>query len=297
MAEYIFVVTFDTSCSSPGYRSTVSNSSSKLRAAINMSALYLPKQFQVTDKIKILEFIRQFPLGMMVCVSQEGEPIINHLPFVCVKGADSGERMLAHVARANTIWRSFPDKNGIPATVVFSGPSAYISPSWYAEKQTTHKVVPTYAYSTVHVKGTLRFTDDEAEKLSIVSVLTSQFESLRTNPWKVSDAPADFIKAHLRGIVGCHFDIISVTAKWKANQNHTAVNRNNVTEGLTSDAALGVNGGCALSALMADEFRYTGCPLAVECNTDINTDTATDTTTTARSSSTGSSNGDMEKKG
>jgi len=226
----------------------------------------MPKQFKVTDGLKILEFINKFPLGMVVCV-HDNEPIINHLPFTSDGNIEQGGRMFCHVARANSIWRKFSSPEGTLATVVFSGPSAYITPSWYAEKQTTHKVVPTYAYCTVHVKGVLKFTDVEAEKLNIVTKLTTHFEDLRENPWQVSDAPDDFIKSQIRAIVGCTFDITSVTAKWKANQNHTDENRNNVTEGLEAESASGANGGDALSGLMAKEFRCTitgGCPMSAK---------------------------------
>ena len=128
-----------------------------------------------------------------------------------------------HVARANPLWRSVAE--GAEVLVVFRGADAYISPSSYPSKRTDGKVVPTWNYSVVHARGTIRFFDDEARLHALVSNLTDRFERDRPEPWAVSDAPADYVRAMLRAIVGFEIEITELVGKFKASQNRSAEDR------------------------------------------------------------------------
>lgn len=112
------------------------------------------------------------------------------------------------------------------------GPDAYISPSWYAEKARNGKVVPTWNYATVHAYGTLDFFDDKDRLLALVTKLTQTHEGKRAEPWAVSDAPADYIQAHLKGIIGFKLPIARIEGKWKMSQNRNREDRQGVVNGL-----------------------------------------------------------------
>jgi transcriptional regulator len=134
------------------------------------------------------------------------------------------------VARANPVWRDF--SRDLEALTVFQGPQAYISPAWYETKKETGKVVPTFNYIVVHAYGSLRIIEDEAWLRGLVERLTIRHESGRAEPWKVSDAPEDFIKTQLRAIVGIEMPVTRLVGKWKVSQNRPAVDREGVVQGL-----------------------------------------------------------------
>jgi transcriptional regulator len=147
--------------------------------------MYLPKQFEETRVAVLHELIRAHPLGALVTLTPGGIEA-NHIPFeVDPEPAPLGT-LRGHIARANPLWRDFsPDA---PALAIFQGPDAYISPSWYATKKITGKVVPTWNYAVVHARGVLRFIDDRDWLRAFVEKLTHRHETRRRAPWKVSNA-------------------------------------------------------------------------------------------------------------
>jgi transcriptional regulator len=151
-----------------------------------------------------------------------------------------------HVARANTQWRDF--KPEVPALVIFGGPQAYVSPGWYATKQETGKVVPTWNYAIVHAYGTLRIFEDADSLRALVRALTDRHEAGRTPPWNIDDAPAEFIDRQLKGIVGFEMPISRLEGKWKLSQNRPVQDRAGVISGLRE---LGDESSAAMADLMA----------------------------------------------
>jgi transcriptional regulator len=146
-----------------------------------------------------------------------------------------GRRVLAHVARANPQWRS---ADGAGALLIATGADAYVSPSYYATKQQTGKVVPTWNYTTVHVHGVLRIHDDTEWLRDLVDRLTNLHERERERPWSISDAPADFIDRNLEAIVGVELVVDRLEAKRKLSQNRSPEDIAGVVEGLSrGDAA------------------------------------------------------------
>jgi transcriptional regulator len=142
-------------------------------------------------------------------------------------------RMTAHVARANPLWR---EADGQPVLLVFQGPQAYVSPSWYASKAEHGKVVPTWNYTMVQAHGTLRAIDDAAWVRAFVTRLTEAHEGGRDAPWHVTDAPEEFIAATQRAIVGIEIEVTRVEGKFKLSQNRSADDRTGVVLGLQADA-------------------------------------------------------------
>jgi transcriptional regulator len=142
----------------------------------------------------------------------------------------------AHVARANPVWREFSPE--VEPLVVFQGPQIYITPSWYQTKAETGKVVPTFNYIVVHAYGAMRAIEDRTWLRDFVGKLTDRFESPRAQPWAVTDAPEDFIEAHVGAIVGIEIRLTRLAGKWKVSQNRPAADRTGVVSGLReTDAA------------------------------------------------------------
>ena len=139
-------------------------------------------------------------------------------------------------ARANPLWRAFEQPGEVLA--IFHGPQAYVTPAWYPAKQQTGRVVPTWNYAVVHAHGTLRVIDGDARWLrGQLDDLTAQQEAARPHPWKVGDAPADYLASMMSAIVGFEIVISRLTGKFKLSQNHPEVNRQAVREGLADGDA------------------------------------------------------------
>jgi transcriptional regulator len=142
-----------------------------------------------------------------------------------------------HVARANPVWKAH--RSDVEAMAVFQGPQCYITPSYYATKAATGKVVPTWNYATVHAYGPLRAIEDAAWLRRFVEQLTGRHEAARPAgevPWQVGDAPGDFIDAMLKAIVGIELPIARLEGKWKVSQNRPAEDRAGVVAGLGAGA-------------------------------------------------------------
>jgi len=153
--------------------------------------MYVPSVFAETDIGKIERFVDQHPLATVVLVA-DGQPYVDHIPLIRVSGLISGGQLVAHVAKANTIWKLI-DRN--PSVVfVFTGALAYMSPSFYPSKPITHEVVPTWNYAGVHLRGGLRYSHDEGDKRLTVDRLTQKMESAHAVPWSINDAPSGYIE-------------------------------------------------------------------------------------------------------
>ncbi len=163
-----------------------------------------------------------------------------HLPMLVDVAPAPHGKLVGHVARANPQWKTSSAE--VEGLAIFQGPQAYITPSWYATKRETGKVVPTWNYVAIHAYGRLRFVEDADELLGIVTRLTDTQEKSRAAPWAVSDAPPDFVRAQLKGIVGIEMTITKIQGKWKMSQNRNAPDRQGVAEGLAQDGENAVAG-------------------------------------------------------
>ena len=177
--------------------------------------------------------MRAHPLGALVVAGDNGLDSV-HAPFLCDPEPAPLGTLRCHVARANPIWNAIGD--GRDVLVLFRGPSAYVTPSWYPMKQATGKVVPTYNYVAVQAKGHARAIADPAWLHAFVTRLTDTFERARAVPWRVSDAPADYVQSMLRAIVGIEVPVAVLTGTFKVSQNRNAADRAGVHEGLRERA-------------------------------------------------------------
>jgi transcriptional regulator len=194
--------------------------------------MYVPAQF-AEDRLPVLhDAIRAAGLANLVTAGPDGI-VASPLPLI-VDPADGPYGTLhGHLSRANPQWRSADP--AIEALAIFMGADAYITPSSYQTKRETGKVVPTWNYITIHAYGTPRFSEDPAELLDAVTRLTGRHEAQRAQPWAVTDAPADFVQAHLKGIIAFRMPITRLQGKWKMSQNRNAADREGVVTGLRED--------------------------------------------------------------
>ena len=207
--------------------------------------MYLPTHFEETRVQVLHALIGAHPLGALVAMTGAGLDA-NHIPFEVDPEPGPFGTLRGHIARANPLWRDF--SRDVEALVIFQGPGTYVSPAWYPTKQETAKVVPTWNYAVVHAHGTLRFIDDRDWLRAFVSKLTDRHEAPRPEPWKVTDAPADYIEKQLGAIIGLEIPITRLVGKWKVSQNRPAQDREGAAEGLLRE------GGPAAAA-MAELIR------------------------------------------
>lgn len=151
-------------------------------------------------------------------VTQDAQGLdADHLPFEFDPDAGPHGTLIAHVARANTLWQRCPD--GAAVMVVFRGAEGYISPNWYPSKHEAHRQVPTWNYEVVHAHGTLAVRDDERFVRGVVARLTRRHEAGESRPWKMTDSTPEYIDSMLRNIVGIEVAITSLVGKRKLSQN------------------------------------------------------------------------------
>lgn len=175
--------------------------------------MYLPPAFSA-DAGTAWSLIASNPLAQLVIVGPNG---LEATPLPMIR---RGDRLVGHLARANPV-----ANHAGPALAIFTGADAYVSPGWYPSKAELGKVVPTWNYTTVQVRGTLTPVHDRGWKLALVTELTEIFEAGQARPWSVTDAPSDFIEAMLNGIVGLELTDLTVTPKVKLSQNRPAADR------------------------------------------------------------------------
>jgi transcriptional regulator len=207
--------------------------------------MYLPSHFEERDPERLRRFIREHPFGTLVTLTTMGLDA-NHIPFLIHADTTNTVATLhGHIARGNPLWRDHvPDSR---ALVIFHGPDSYISPSWYASRRETGKVVPTWNYAVVHAHGALRVVHDGMWLRSHVEALTREHEGARETPWAVADAPADFVDKLLGGIIGIEIAVTRLEGKWKVSQNRPAADRAGVVAGLERE---GRKSGMDMAALV-----------------------------------------------
>ncbi len=206
--------------------------------------MYQPKHFEETRPEVLHALIRAHPLGALVTTGEQGLDA-NHIPFLLHVADDGGTVLHAHVARANPVWKELAAKPRV--LVIFQGVEQYITPSWYATKRETGRMVPTWNYVVVHAHGSVRLQQDPAWIRRHVGQLSESQEQGRSDPWKVEDAPAEYIDKLVGAIVGMEIPVERLVGKWKVSQNQAPRDQAGVVAGLT---ALGGDDAAAMAALV-----------------------------------------------
>jgi transcriptional regulator len=206
--------------------------------------MYIPKQFEEPRVDVMHELIRARPLATLITLSSSGLNA-NHIPLHLSASPTPFGTLQGHVARANPILEDL--KKDIEVLAVFHGPDAYITPSWYATKTETGKVVPTWNYAVVHAYGHMRVVDDASWLRAQLVALTTHNEASFSEPWAVSDAPHEFTEKLIGNIVGFEMVISRLSGKWKVSQNQPQQNQASVLEGLK---ASGLHESSAMAVLV-----------------------------------------------
>lgn len=206
--------------------------------------MYTPVAFVESDPDAIAAFFIEHPMAQLVTMTDDGL-VATPMPMLYEPTTKGRGLLVGHVARANRQWAE--TVSAVEALAIFTGANAYISPNWYPAKAEHGKVVPTWNYETVHVRGVFVVHDDLHWKRALVTRLTQHHESKFDAPWAVEDAPADYIESMLNAIVGIELQITSIQAKRKLSQNRSAEDVAGTISGLS-----GVGGP---SAEVADAMR------------------------------------------
>lgn len=194
--------------------------------------MYLPTHFKQENLSELFDLIERNPLASLMIV-QGGEIEANHLPLELDRSCAQFGTLRGHIAKANPLFVLL--KNEQSAYLIFHAEQSYVSPNWYEGKQEYHRVVPTWNYRVVHVKGKIRKVADEKSLRGILARLTRQHEANQPVPWKMGDAPEDFIQDQLEKIVAIEIEIESIIGKFKVSQNRSALDAENVAKALDNE--------------------------------------------------------------
>jgi len=209
--------------------------------------MYVPASFAETDTHRLHAFMRRHSFALLTSHG-EGGLLASHLPLLLDPGACPLGALFGHMARANPQWRHPVGE----VMAVFSGPHAYVSPSWYREGET----VPTWNYVAVHAYGTFRVVDDRDGLLEILRRSVATYEGPRPDPWPF-DESSPHVGTMLKAIVGFRVEITRLEGKWKLGQNHPEERRRRVIGALSSQPD---DDSQAVAALMAEALRPRGAP-------------------------------------
>ncbi len=189
--------------------------------------MYIPESFRQTDRQTLFDCIERNSFGVLVS-TVDGEPFATHLPFLLDRAAGPHGTLVGHVALANPQWRHAEGQNVL---AVFSGPHAYVSPTWYEADE----VVPTWNYVAVHVYGRLCVVREEQALTKILEDFVAFYESSLPRPWTFN-ARSDFARKLSKAVAGFRIEISRIEGKWKLNQNRPREQRERVVRVLESFA-------------------------------------------------------------
>ncbi len=198
--------------------------------------MYLPAHFEETRSEVLHALMYNHPLATLIAHGADGLAA-HHLPLHFAPEVAPLGALQGHIARANPLWQQSANPEVL---VIFHGPQAYVTPSWYATKREHGKAVPTWNYAVVHAHGRLRTIDDPAWLRRQLETLVTRHEAGFAEPWRIADAPPDYIEKMLAAIIGVEVAITELKGKWKVSQNQPQANRTGVAAGLrlqgTADA-------------------------------------------------------------
>ena len=213
--------------------------------------MYLPRHFEHGEGADLRRLIAAYPLATLVHQTESGADA-NHIPMRW-REDDQRSLLVGHVARGNRLWR---EADGQPVLAIFHGPQAYVSPQWYPSKRVDGRAVPTWNYAVVHVRGRLRAIEDADWLYAFLDELSAAHETFQPRPWRINEAPADYLQKQLRAIVGIELTVEQIVGNG----------------GQRYDLSLGAGAGATIAAYADGEFveeivaidhRYVGSSIAV----------------------------------
>ncbi|WP_203333573.1 FMN-binding negative transcriptional regulator [Planococcus beigongshangi] len=199
--------------------------------------MYIPKFYKITDVEEIREFVQHHSFGTLVS-TRKGRPIATHLPLQLIQEGDN-YYITGHMAYGNPQWRTFESSEEV--LVMFQGPHAYISSSWYEQEN-----VPTWNYQAVHLYGAAQILDEEELKQDLTRLMET-YEKHRENPVLWEKLSPSLLEKELKGIVGFKIKVNEIQAAYKMSQNRNDTDYRNIIEQLQKEEN-------PVSSQMADEM-------------------------------------------
>lgn len=195
--------------------------------------MYTPSHFEESRQSVLHSLMRAHPLAALVAETSHGISA-EHIPVLVLESDEGNGVLQGHVARANPFWQEVSD--GSEVLVIFQGPNGYISPKFYPSKRERGNVVPTWNYLVVQARGRIRWHEEPDWLRGHLEATTNTHEGA-IEPWRVSDAPSDFIERMLLGIVGFEIPMSELKGKWKLSQNRSEGDRRGVIAGLRGQSS------------------------------------------------------------
>jgi transcriptional regulator len=192
--------------------------------------MYVPKHFHEEDLAVLQALMRQYSFATLVSTQEDGVPVATHLPVLLETEPAPYGTLKAHLALGNPQWRTLQEEREV--LVMFQGPHAYISPSWYSVELS----VPTWNYATVHAYGRPRLISDAGELYTHLSALVATYEGNFPQPWPFEKLPQDYVEKMMKGVVGLSIEITRLEGKYKMSQNRSLQDQQQVVEHLYTSA-------------------------------------------------------------
>lgn len=189
--------------------------------------MFLPAPFKEDDLNTLHELIRNYNFAVLFSQTN-GIPYATHLPFMLDPARGKYGTLIAHMARANPHWKTLNENTEV--LVVFQGPHAYISTSWYASEE----LVPTWNYAAVHAYGTPRLIHEPEALLPIVEELLNYHETPISGEQDLTPH-TDVLLPQLKAIVGFEILIERIEGKFKFNQNRSIEDQQGVVDALKNN--------------------------------------------------------------
>jgi transcriptional regulator len=186
--------------------------------------VYIPVAFREARLEALHELIRQNSFATVVSHGAEGM-VASHLPILLAPERGPQGTLLGHMARANPQWRDFRDDTEV--LVIFTGPHAYISPSWYQAELS----VPTWNYAAVHAYGIPSLVEESDQLYGILEAMVRTFEAPLDKPWTLQP-PDDYLSRMMKAIVGFEIRITRLEGKLKLGQNRSLADQRSVMAAL-----------------------------------------------------------------
>ncbi len=207
--------------------------------------MYIPKHFSETELANLHAFMRQHPFALLV-TQHDGALVGNHFPLILDPSEGPYGTLIGHMARGNAQWRTFDGSQ--EALIVFQGPQAYVSASWYEQPATN---VPTWNYTAVHASGYPTLIDNDQDLLALLADQVQTFEAHVANPWLL-DPQNERMQALARGTMGFKIVLQKLEGKFKLSQNRSVVDQERVIATLSQSSD---SEGQQVAALMQERQR------------------------------------------
>ena len=188
--------------------------------------MYIPPSFRIDDATKLSAFMNANSFATLV-TCDEGVPFATHLPVRHFVEDGRCTTLVSHMAKANTQWRHF--SSGAEVLTIFTGPHAYVSPSWYA----TDIAVPTWNYATTHVYGHPTLLSDHGKVVSMLDETIAFYERSFAEPWSAT-LPDELRDQLLDSIVAFEIRVTRVEGKFKLGQNRSTEDLNGIHDALAA---------------------------------------------------------------